>query len=147
MCVQIGTLGGTRCVQYVKLHSDKMVSPRLNPNEEPSSGGSTVVSQITNVGSGTVSAVSTAHGGPILTPHQPETPRLTVMGTSRQYMPMYRTLGMPTEFMASIHNSSSTFGEKPSLSFPPYQGLGPLVNQFGRPPALGFSSQSIPTFT
>lgn len=128
-----------------------MVSPRPNPNEEPSLGGGTVVLQTTDVGSETIFAVSTAYNGQILTSRQPETPRPTTMETSGKYMPsftvpMYRTLGMSTEFMESMHNSSSIFG-KPSSSFPPYQGLGPLVNQFGRPPGLGFSSQSIPTFT
>lgn len=75
-----------------------------------------------------------------------------MMGISGQYMPsftvsIHRTLGMPTEFMASIHGSGSTFGENLSSPFPPYHGLGPLENQFSRPPGLGFSSQSIPTFT
>lgn len=127
-----------------------MVSPR--PNEETSSGGDTVASQETGVGSNTIPAVTTAHSGPILTPHQPETPRPTTMGTSGQYIPnftvpVYRTLGMPTDFPASMHNTSSIFGETPSSSFPRYHGLGPLANQFGRPPGLGLSSQSIPTFT
>ncbi|KAI5404257.1 hypothetical protein KIW84_051416 [Lathyrus oleraceus] len=116
-----------------------MVSPCPNPNEESSSGGDTVASQATDVGSGTISAVPITYGEPILTLRQPETPRPTIVGTSRKYMPsfimpMYRTLGMPTKFMASMHNSSSRFGENPSSPFPPYQGLGPLVNQFGRPP-------------
>lgn len=62
-------------------------------------------------------------------------------------VPMYRILEMPIEFMASMHNSNSAFGENPSSTFPHYQRLGPLANQFGRPPGLGFSSQSIPTFT
>lgn len=121
-----------------------MVSPR--PNKETSSGGDTVASQATDVGSGTILAVSTAYSGPILTPRQPETPRTMTTGTSGQYMPsftvpVYRTLGIPTDFMASMHNTSSTFGETPSLPFPCYQGLGPLANQFGRPQGLGLSSQ------
>ncbi|KAI5419230.1 hypothetical protein KIW84_043416 [Lathyrus oleraceus] len=83
-----------------------MVSPRPNENEELSSGGSTVVSQTTDIGSGIVSVVSTAHDGPILTPRQPKTPRPMMMGTSKQYMPsflvpVYQTLGMPTEFVAN----------------------------------------------
>lgn len=60
-CEQIDTPGGTRCVKYMQLRSGKMVTPRPNPNEEPSLGGSTVVSQTTDVGSGIVSVVSTAH--------------------------------------------------------------------------------------
>lgn len=100
----------------MQLRSGKMVSPRPNPNKEPSSRGDTVASQATDVGSGTISAVSTAYNGPILTPRQPETPRRMAMGTSRQYMPSftvptYRTLGMSSEFMANMHNSSSTFGK------------------------------------
>lgn len=157
-CEQIGTLDGTRCVKYMQLRSGKMVTPRPNPNEESSSGESTVVLQITDVGSCIVSAVSTAHSGPILIPRQHEISRPTMMGTSGKYMPsftmpMYQTLGMPTEFVASIHNSSSTFGnsstfgENPSSPFPSYHGLGNLENQFSQPPGLGFSSQSIPTFT
>lgn len=73
----------------MQLRSGKMVSPHPNPNEEPSSRGSTVVSQTTNVGSNIVHAVSTADGGLILTPRQPETPRPMMMGTSEQYMPSF----------------------------------------------------------
>lgn len=148
-CEQIGTPGGTRCVQYMQLRSGKMVSPR--PNEETSLGGDAFVSQATDVGSDTIYAVSTAYSGPILTPRQPETPRPSTIRTSRQYMPsltmpMYRTLGMPTDFMAGMHNSSSTFGETPSSPFPRYQGLGPLANQFGRPPKFRIFVSVNPNF-
>ena len=142
MCEQIGTPGGTCCAKYMQLRSGKMVSPCPNSNEEPSSGGDTIASQATDVGSGTIFMVSTAYSGPILTPCQPKTPRPMAMGTLGKYMPsftvpMYRTLGMSTDFMESMHSSSSTFGENPSSSFPHYQGLGPLANQFGRPPGVG----------
>lgn len=65
------------------------------------------------------------------------------MGTFGQY----GMLGMPTEFMESMHNLGSTFGETSSSPFPRYQGLGPLASQFDRPPGFGLSSQSVPTFT
>ncbi|KAI5409288.1 hypothetical protein KIW84_054920 [Lathyrus oleraceus] len=70
------------------------------------------------------------------------------MGSSGQYMPsftipMHRTLGMSTEFMASMHNLGSTFGEKSSSSFPHYQGLGPLATQFRRPLGFLLSSQDL----
>lgn len=69
--------------------SGKMVTPCPNPNEESSLGGSTVVSQITDIGFGTVYVVSTAHSGPILTPRQPETPRPAMMGTPGKSMPSF----------------------------------------------------------
>lgn len=81
MCEQIGTPGGTH-VQYMQLRSGKMVLPRPNRNEESSSGGDTVASQATDVGSGIISAISTTYSGPILTPRQPETPRPATMGIS-----------------------------------------------------------------
>ena len=109
-----------------------MVTPRPNPNEEPSSGGNVVISQPVDGSSSTVS--------------------------SEQYIPSFtspirRIYGMPPEFMANLHNSSSTFGssstfrESPLSAFQPYQGLGPLTNQLSRPPGFGLSSQAIPTFT
>ncbi|KAI5403506.1 hypothetical protein KIW84_050900 [Lathyrus oleraceus] len=114
-----------------------MVSPR--PNEETSSEGDTVASQTTDVGSIVIPAISTMYSEPILTPHQPQTPMPTTTRTFRQYMPsftvpMHRMLGMPIEFMESMHNLSSTFGEISSSPFPCYQGLEPLASQFGRPP-------------
>ena len=100
-----------------------MVSPR--PHEETSSGGDTVASQTIDVGSGIIPTVLTAYSGPILTPCQPQTLTPTTAETSGQHMPsftvlMHRTLGMPTEFMASMHNIGSTFGETPSSTFPCY---------------------------
>lgn len=133
----------------MQLRSGKMVSPR--PHEETSSTGDTSASQITNVGSSAKPTVSIPFNGIILTSCQPQTPMPT-MGTSGQYMPSFtvplrRTLGMPNEFMANMHNLGSTFGETSSLSFSHYQGLGPLASQFGRPPGFGLSSQSVPTFS
>ncbi|KAI5440932.1 hypothetical protein KIW84_010413 [Lathyrus oleraceus] len=121
----------------MQLRSGKAVSPR--PHEETSSGGDTVASQTNDVGSDTIHAVLNAYSGPILTPRQPQTSMSTTMGTSGKYMPnftvpMHRTLGMPYEFMASMHNVGSTFGETSPSPFPRYQGLGPLANQFNRPP-------------
>lgn len=62
-------------------------------------------------------------------------------------VPVHRTLGMPTEFMASMHNLSSTFDETLSSPFPCYHGLGPLASQFGRPLSFGLSSQLVSAFT
>lgn len=126
-----------------------MVSPR--PHEETSSAGDTVALQTIDVGSSAIPAVSTAYSGPILTLCQPQTLMPTMMGTSGQYMPsftipMQRTLRMPTEFMTSMHNLGSTFGETSPSSFPRYQGLGPLESQFDQPPGFRLSSQSVPTF-
>lgn len=103
----IGTPGGTRCVRYMQLCNGKMVSPR--PHEETSSAGDTVVSQTTDVGFGIISTVSTAYNGPILTLRHPRMPTSPPTGMSGKYMPsftvpMRRTLGMPTEFMESMHN-------------------------------------------
>lgn len=133
----------------MQLRSGKMVSPR--PHKDTSSAGDTTASQTVDVGSDVVSRVSSTFVGSILTPCQPQMPTPTTTGTSGQYMPnftvpMHRMLGMPTEFMESMHNLSSTFGEA-SPSFPRYQGLRPLATQFGRPPGFGLSSQSISTFT
>lgn len=114
----------------MRLHSVKMVSPR--PHEDTSLTGDTVALLTTDVGSSTIPAVSTAYAGPILTPRQPQMPMHT-MGISGQYMPnftvsIHRTLGMPTEFMASMHDLGSTFGEASSSPFQRYQGLGPFDN-------------------
>lgn len=127
-----------------------MTSPR--PHEGTSSAGDITASQAADVGSSVASAVSTTFVGPILTPCQPQTPTPTTMGTSGQYMPsftvpIYGTLGMLTEFMKSMHNLCSTFGETSSSSFSHYQGLGPLASPFDRPPGFGLASQSVPTFT
>ena len=130
-----------------------MVTPRPNPNDEPSSGGNVVVSQTMGDNSNTVSSVSTTSSGPIMTPHSLETPRPIMARTAEQYVPsftspMRRTYGM-SEFTANLHNSSSTlgsssaFGENLSLPFQTYQGLGPL----SRPPGFVLPSQAIPTFT
>ena len=50
----------------MELRSGKMVTPRPNPNEEPSSGGNVVVSQTVDGSSSTVSAISTTSSGPIM---------------------------------------------------------------------------------
>ncbi|KAI5416195.1 hypothetical protein KIW84_041300 [Lathyrus oleraceus] len=134
----------------MQLRSGKMTSPR--PHEETSSEGDTTTSQTADVGSSVASTASTVFVGPILTLCQPQTPTPTTMGTYGQYMPsftvsVHRTLGMPTEFMASMHNLDSTLGETSPSPFPRYQGLGPLATPFGRPPGFGLTSQSVPTFT
>jgi hypothetical protein len=134
----------------MQLRNGKMVSPR--PHEETSSVGDIHASQTTDIGSSVISTVSTAYVGPILTSRQPQTPTQITMGTPRQYMPsftvpMHRTLGMPIEFMESMHNIGSTFDETTSSPFPRYQGLGPLATQFGRPIGFGLSSHSVPIFT
>lgn len=74
------------------------------------------------------------------------------MGTIGQHMPsfrvpIHRTLGMPTEFMANMHNLGSTYSDTSSSSFPHYHGFGPLATPFGRPPGFRLTSQSVPTFT
>lgn len=107
----------------MQLCNGKMVS--LRPHEDTSSVEDTTASQTADVGSSTVSAVSIVFVGPILTPHQPQTPTPTTMGTSGQYMPsftvpMHMMLGMSTEFMASMYNLSSTFREASSSPFPRY---------------------------
>lgn len=121
------------------------------PHEETSSVGDTTTSQTADVGSSVASAVSIVFMGPILTLCHPQTPTPTTMGTVGQYMlnftvPMHITLGIPTEFMESMHNLGSTFGESSSLSFPSYQGLGRLATPFGRPLGFELASQSVLTF-
>ncbi|KAI5418082.1 hypothetical protein KIW84_042645 [Lathyrus oleraceus] len=127
-----------------------MTSPR--PHEETSSAGDTTTSQTADVGSSMASAISAMFVGPILTLCQPQTPTPITMGTFGQYIPnfivlMHMTLGMLTEFIASMHNLGSNFAETSPSPFPRYQGLGPLATPFGRPPGFGLASQSVPTFT
>ncbi|KAI5383939.1 hypothetical protein KIW84_071064 [Lathyrus oleraceus] len=74
------------------------------------------------------------------------------MGTTGQHIPnftvpVHQTLGMPTEFMASMHNLGSYYSDTSSSPFPRYLGLGPLETPFGRPPGFGLTAQSSPTFT
>lgn len=124
----------------------------LRPHEEASSTGDTTTPQAADTGSSMASTVSTMFVGPILTPCQPQTPTPKTMGTMGQHMPsftvpMHKTLGLSTEFMANMHNLDSTYNNTSSFPFPHYQGFGPLVTPFGRPPGFGLMSQSISTFT
>lgn len=134
----------------MRLHSEKMTSSR--PHEETSLVGDTPTPQVADIGSSVASTVSTAFVGPILTPCQPQTPTPTTMGTVGQHMPsvtipMHKTLGMPVEFMANMHNLGSTYNDTSLSPFPRYQGFGPLATPFGRPLGFGLTSQSVPTFT
>lgn len=117
-----------------------------------SSAGDTTTPQAADVSYSVASTISIAFIGPIMTLYQPQTPTLTTMGTAGQYMPsfmvlMHRTLGMSTEFMASMHNLGSTYNDTSSSTFPRYQGFGPLATPFGRPLGFELTSQSVPTFT
>ncbi|KAI5421047.1 hypothetical protein KIW84_044762 [Lathyrus oleraceus] len=120
----------------MRLRSGKMTSPR--PHEETSSAGDTTTPQTVDTGSSMALIVSTVFIGPILTSCQPQTPTPTTMGTIGKHMPsytapMHRTLGMPTEFMANMHNLGSTYSDTSSSPFPRYQGCGPLPTLFSRP--------------
>ncbi|KAI5439149.1 hypothetical protein KIW84_024792 [Lathyrus oleraceus] len=127
-----------------------MTSPR--PHEETSSAGDTTTPLVTDTDFSVASTVSTKFVGPILTLCQPQTLTPTTMGTMGHHIPsftvpMHRTLGMLTEFMANMHNLGSTYSDTLSSPFPRYQGLGPLATPFGRPSGFRLTSQSVPTFT